>query len=341
MNTDEIREIAKDATIYVLPSVIQYRTMWLQALDRSSSSFVGLGNWLVCGLPGPEDKDIVGASRDAPYLYAWLDLRAEPWVVTVPPIIPEGRYWASQWNDMNGHIVGNVSALEDGWAGGDHLLAGPDWNGDQPPGIANVLRSETSIVASITRVEVMSDADMDDVRRMQLGFGLQPLSTYLGTAAPEPAPPVVYPPYREGLYQSPTAEFFDLAAFLLQFAHPDPIDEPTRQRMARIGITPGASWSASFGADPARRDAALTGASDAIELMEQIQRGAVDLGSRSRAEHPLYGTRHTMRDQYTHRAFGVWTGVFGNVATQAAYRGCASTPTATRSTAPTTTTPSR
>ena len=94
MNTDEIREIAKDATVYVLPSVMQYRTMWLQALDpdvgRASS---GWGTGWRAIRRGPEDKDIVGASRDTPYLYALAGPAslAEPWVVTVPADHAGGR----------------------------------------------------------------------------------------------------------------------------------------------------------------------------------------------------------------------------------------------------------
>ena len=106
--------------------------MWKQALDAASASYVGLSRWLVCDLPGPQDKDIVGASRVTPYLYSWLDLRAEPWVITAPPISPEGRYYASQWDDMNGQVIGNVSALADGYGGGDYLLAGPGWDGQVP-----------------------------------------------------------------------------------------------------------------------------------------------------------------------------------------------------------------
>ena len=74
-----------------------------------------------------------------------------------------------------------------------------------------MLRSETFIAASITRVEVMG-ADMGAVRAIQLGFGLQPLSECRRTAAPAAAPPVDYPAYPEGLYQSAAPEFFDLVA---------------------------------------------------------------------------------------------------------------------------------
>ena len=314
-----MRQLAKDAAIYGLPSVIQYRTMWLQALDRDSPSYVGLGRFLVCDLPGPEDKDIVGASRDTPYLYAWLDLRAEPWVLSVPAIAPGSRYYTSQWNDMSGIVIGNVSALSDGHEGGSYLIAGPDWEGSLPEGTKRILHSETSIAATITRIEVMGAYDMEAVRAMQLGFGLQPLSRYLGIPEPTPAPTVSFPHYKEGLHQSASPEYFDLVAFLQQFNRPDPMDTPALDRMASIGIAASQSWSDRFGADPAQRESALAGLDDAIEMMGQIQSGHLDIGSR--ATNPLYGTRQTLRTHYVHRAFGAWTGIFGNVAEQAAYRG--------------------
>lgn len=319
VDLDVVREVAKQAAIYGLPSVIQYRTMWLQALDASSPSYVGLGAWQHPALPTAEDRDIVGASRDTLYLYAWLDLRAEPWVMTVPPISPEGRYYTAQWDDMNGHVIDNVSPFADGYAGGDFLIAGPGWDGDLPGGVRRMLTSETSIVVCLARVEVMGEHDLAAADAIRDGFALRPLSSYLDRSAPAAAPLVQYPPYTEGLYQSGPAEFFDLVAFLLQFAQPDPVDQPVLDRMATIGIIPGASWTEGFGADHAQREAAMAGLHDAIELMQQIATGAVDLGSR--AAHPLYGTRATMRDHYTHLAFGAWSGVFGNVAEHAAYRG--------------------
>ena len=40
------------------------------------------GKWLHLGLSSPADTDIVTPNNDTPYSYAWLDLRAEPWVLT-------------------------------------------------------------------------------------------------------------------------------------------------------------------------------------------------------------------------------------------------------------------
>jgi hypothetical protein len=73
---EEIRANAKDAYVFTYSLAMNYPTMYMQALDPKSG--VGLGKWLRLGMATPDDKTIVSPNDDSPYLYAWLDLRAEP-----------------------------------------------------------------------------------------------------------------------------------------------------------------------------------------------------------------------------------------------------------------------
>ncbi len=50
----------------------------------------------------PANKDIVTPNNDTPYSWAWLDLRAEPWVLSVPAV-PKDRYYVCQWFDLFTH----------------------------------------------------------------------------------------------------------------------------------------------------------------------------------------------------------------------------------------------
>jgi len=87
VTSDEARAIAKEAYIFNYPLVMYYRTMYLQAIDKDSESFSGgFGQWLHLGTSSPKDTDIVTPNNDSPYSYAWVDLRAEPWVLTMPKI---------------------------------------------------------------------------------------------------------------------------------------------------------------------------------------------------------------------------------------------------------------
>ena len=101
-NAAEARMIAKEAYIFHYSMVMHYRTMYLQAIDPSSG--VGFGEWLHLGTSSPQDTDIVTPNNDSPYSYAWLDLRAEPWVLTMPQIEAD-RFYTSQWNDLWGFVI--------------------------------------------------------------------------------------------------------------------------------------------------------------------------------------------------------------------------------------------
>ena len=84
---DEAKAIAKEAYVFAYPLVMIYRTMYVQALDTKSKSYSrGFGKWLHLGTSSPKDTDIVSPNNDTPYSYAWVDLRSEPWVLTLPKI---------------------------------------------------------------------------------------------------------------------------------------------------------------------------------------------------------------------------------------------------------------
>ena len=80
LTDDEARVNAKEAYIFTYGLVMNYRTMHRQAIDGDGA----FGKWLHLDIATPEDQDIVTPNNDTPYSYAWVDLRAEPWVMTMP-----------------------------------------------------------------------------------------------------------------------------------------------------------------------------------------------------------------------------------------------------------------
>jgi hypothetical protein len=86
---------------------------------------------------------------NTPYSWAWLDLRAEPIVVSVPAL-PD-RYYVLQWFDLYTYNFAYIGSRATGNEAGDYLIAGPDWQGPTPGGIKQVLHSETAIVGTLTR----------------------------------------------------------------------------------------------------------------------------------------------------------------------------------------------
>jgi hypothetical protein len=98
LSAGDARAIAKEAYIYGFPMVVNYQTMYKQAIDKSSPDYRGALNSLNSSksVATPEDKFVVTPNSDTPYSYLWMDLRAEPIVITMPKIEPNRYYTAHQ-----------------------------------------------------------------------------------------------------------------------------------------------------------------------------------------------------------------------------------------------------
>ena len=106
----EARVIARDAYIFTYPLAMQYHTMYVQAIDSNSKEYVGgFGKYRHYGISTPDNKDIVTPNNDTPYSWAHVDLRAEPWVLSLPQT--DGRYFTTQWMDWWHFIVDNPGRL--------------------------------------------------------------------------------------------------------------------------------------------------------------------------------------------------------------------------------------
>ena len=305
----EARAIANEAYTFVYPLVMYYRTMYMQAIDASSPSYSGgFGKWLHLGSSTPQDTDIVSPNNDTPYSYAWVDVRAEPWVLTLPKI-DTSRFYASQWDDLWGFVLDNPGSVEDGNDGVSVLLAAPTWRGDLPAGVKRVIRGDSEFLGSLTRTQLIGTADLANVKRIQQEYKLEPLSSFLGMPAPKPAPDVPWLPWKEGLETS--GEFWTYANFVMSLTTPNPQDKGVLDRIAEIGIVAGQPWDAkSFSADVA--DAISAGMKDALDALKKGSQHITDpsLFFRSR--------RDTDKD-YFDRALGTMVGIFGNVKAQSVY----------------------
>ena len=104
------------------------------------------------------------------------------------PAIDKRRYYSLQFIDMYTFNFAYVGSRATGNNAGNFLLAGPGWKGKVPPGIKAVIRSETEFAFVIYRTQLFNPADIDNVKRIQAGYKVEPLSQFLGKPAP-PAPP--------------------------------------------------------------------------------------------------------------------------------------------------------
>ncbi|HQR65834.1 MAG TPA: DUF1254 domain-containing protein, partial [Thermoanaerobaculia bacterium] len=237
----ETKAIAEAGFIYGLPIVMNYAATYEFFIDKTSSQYKCPFNQLFneARVFTYKDTAIVTPNSDTPYSFAGLDLRAEPFVVTLPPVEKE-RYYSLQLIDANTYNFGYAGSRTTGNGGGDVLVAGPDWKGETPAGIKNVYRSTTQFAIALFRTQLLSPSDMENVKKVQAGYRLQPLSTFLKQPAPPAAPAISFPKIDTDLVKT---EFFGYLDFALQFAPARPEEAEIRAKLARIGVGPGKTFS--------------------------------------------------------------------------------------------------
>jgi hypothetical protein len=77
-----------------------------------------------------KDTAVVTPNSDTPYSFAGIDLRAEPYVISVPAV-EKARYYSLQFVDWNTFNYGYVDTRATGTEAGDYLVVGPDWKGEK------------------------------------------------------------------------------------------------------------------------------------------------------------------------------------------------------------------
>ena len=129
VSMDETKKIATEAYLYAYPMLYNYKTLFQQAADPSFPGYVGGFNRFRHYSRGftPADKDIVTPSNDTPYSWAWLDLRTEPMVVSVPA--SPDRYYVQQWFDLYTHNFAYLGSRATGTAAGALSLRRPELEG--------------------------------------------------------------------------------------------------------------------------------------------------------------------------------------------------------------------
>jgi len=140
----EVKAIAEEGFIYGLPIVMNYAVMYEYAIDKNSGQFKAPFNQIhnEARVFTYEDTAIVTPNSDTPYSLLWMDLRAEPMVLSVPAV-DKKRYYSVMLNDGNTFNYGYIGSRATGSDAGDYLVVGPNWKGETPPGIKKVFRSTT------------------------------------------------------------------------------------------------------------------------------------------------------------------------------------------------------
>jgi hypothetical protein len=236
----EAKDIAEEGFIYGLPIVMNYAVMQEFAVDKNSGQFKAPFNEInnMHHVATPEDTAVITPNSDTPYSILWLDLRAEPMVISVPAVEKE-RYYSVQLIDGNTYNFGYIGSRATGNDPGSYLVVGPDWKGEKPAGIEQVFQSTTPFVFANFRTQLINVEDLPNVEKVQAGYSAQPLSAFLKQPAPPAASKIDFlPATTAGIKDN----FFDYLDAALEFVPPTEEDKAIRAKLARIGVGPGKSF---------------------------------------------------------------------------------------------------
>ena len=301
--------------LYGLPIVMNYAVMYAYAVDRESGQFKAPFNEIKneARVFTYEDTAIVTPNSDTPYSFAWLDLRAEPVVLSVPAV-EKNRYYAVQLEDGNTFNYGYIGSRATGNDAGDYMVVGPDWKGETPPGIKKVFRSSTQFSIAGYRTQLFGPDDIDNVKKVQAGYKVQPLSAYLGQPAPPAAPAVDFPKIDKDLV---TSNFFEYLDFALQFAPPGEDEKDIRAKLAKIGV--GAGKSFDFHELPLghRLEIGLGMKQGDKKVDEYLATAPKDINGWKIGS--WFGDRAFFNGNWLLRAAGAKGGIYGNDAVEATY----------------------
>jgi len=311
----ETKAIAEEGFIYGLPIVMNYAVMYEYAVDRNSGQFKAPFNQIKneARVFTYEDTAIITPNSDTPYSILWLDLRAEPIVLSVPAV-ERSRYYAVMLCDGNTFNYGYIGTRATGTEPGDYLVVGPDWKGETPAGIKKMFRSTTQFSLAAYRTQLFNAADMPNVVKVQAGYKVQPLSAYLKQPAPPAAPAINFPKINNEMVKT---GFFEYLDFAFQFAPAGPEEKAIRAKLARLGL--GAGKTFDFKALSPEQQAAMgQGMKDGeAKVVDAVKNLGTKINGWNVAS--ITGDRAFFNGDWPKRAAAAKAGIYGNDAVEAMY----------------------
>jgi len=244
LEKDSVLKIAKEAYIYGLPLV-------LTDLTRVGSGAESNHFYHSNRFPDYTARLVVRPNNDTFYSSAFLDLGAEPVVLSIPD--SKDRYFVVPLMDAWTNVFKSFGKRTTGTKAQTYVVTGPKWKGTLPQGIEEV-KSPTDEVWIIGRYQVNSPEDGKNfVAPIQNTLTAIPLSKWNKTAAPTVAA-VSYSIEKntvisdlkarkltgvQALNKLTTEEYFTYLNELLVKNPGLTADKKALARFAKIGIQPG------------------------------------------------------------------------------------------------------
>jgi len=257
--------------------------------------------------PPADAKDVVRFNFDTLYSMAWLDLRAEPVVLTVPDA-PD-RYYLTPMLDMWSDVIAVPGTRTTGGKGGEFLIAGPGWDGTVPED-ARLIRSTTPFLWLIGRTQTNGPADYAAVHAVQDQYRIVPLSLR-GTPYSSPVGQAtsadvddITPPQTQ-VWNMSGLEFFTYFGKLLAANPPHANDYPILFQLQQLGIAPGESFTPDAALNAVLDDVVAEAKADIIAAITDGLLGTTRNGWQwMQSGSGAYGTSYRLRAMVAYAGLG-------------------------------------
>jgi hypothetical protein len=268
----DLAAVAAEAYIFLYPLVTMELTR-LQATNVEAGEMPGRGPMNtfvhVREFPDADFKIVVRPNFDTLYSSAFVDLTAEPVIVSAPDT--DGRYYMLPMLDMWTDVFAVPGKRTNGTAAARWALVPPSWEGELPAGVQRI-DAPTPYLWIIGRTQTNGPADYEAVHAVQDGYGLCRLSEWGLLASTvkitvDDSVDMKTPPLDQVNAMS-GPDYFALAAELMKVHKPHQTDWSVIERIGRIGLVLGESFDVTeIGSDvlhavesaPAEAQAALMG----------------------------------------------------------------------------------
>ena len=236
----ELKRLAAEVYVFAFPLVLSDATRAVETAGLPPDTFRHTRT-----LP---DAKTAKPNPNADFLYsqAWLDLSDGPMILSVPDT--KGRYYLVAILDAWTNVAGSLGKRTTGTEKGEFAIVGPTWKGRLPGGVSEV-RLPTDLAWLFTRVQTNGGADLNAAARIQNDLTLRPLSkaakrgpkSSVPRAAPAAEVDTKTPP-RDQVAAMDAPTFYTRLAMLLAENPPVPDDPTMREKMTKLGITPGKAF---------------------------------------------------------------------------------------------------